>query len=131
MRHTILIDSDVHAALWRDRQQGEESVNAILRRRLRLARPGHRAPAPAVAHVERSGVRFAEGFEIFRIYKGREYRAQAIEGGWLLRETGEIFASLNKLSRGIGTGIENAWNHWRYADANGEQQLLSRLRQKS
>jgi hypothetical protein len=129
MRHPILIDSDVQAAIWRDRQAGEATLNAMLRRKLGLTGAGNAADTPVV--IERVGVGFAEGFAIFRRYKGREYRAQAVEGGWLLLQTGEVFPSLNKLSRGIGTGVENAWNYWRYVDRAGVVQLLMRLRQRS
>jgi hypothetical protein len=129
-QHAIVIDEAVEATLWRDRQAVDQSLNAVLRRRLGLAPLDQRLEARPVVLVERTGVRFVAGFEIFRLYKGREYRAQAVDGGWLLVQTGEVFASLNKLSRGIGTGIENAWNYWRYIDASGVPQLLATLRPK-
>ena len=100
MRHPILLDSDVQAALWRDRRESEVSVNDILRRRLGVAGQGSGERIAPIVHVERSGVCFVEGFEIFRIYKGTEYRAQAVEAGWLLLQTGEVYPSLSLLSEG-------------------------------
>jgi hypothetical protein len=80
-----------------------------------------------IVHVERAGIHFEEGFEIFRIFNGRGYRAQAVEGGWRLVGTAEVYASLNKLSRGICTGIENVWKYWRYVDEAGRYRLIARL----
>ena len=128
MRHSILLDPELQAALWRIRQPGEATLNDVLRRTLGLAAREPGASSQSVVLVERAGVRFLAGFAIFRLYKGREFHARAVDGGWLLEETGEIFSSLNKLSRGIGTGIENAWNYWRYRDAAGNAHLLATLR---
>ena len=126
----IVIDGSVQAALWRDWRQSDRDLNAVLRRKLGLGASEAPGGLPIIIFTERAGVGFVEGFEIFRRYKGQAYHAQAVAGGWLLLETGEIFASLNKLSRGIGTGVENAWNYWRYRDAAGLAQLLATLRPK-
>lgn len=131
MRRVFLVDADVQAAIWRDQRKNERSINDILRRKLRLTPEIGGSQRPAVVHVERTGTTFVEGFEIFRIYKGREYRAQAVDGGWMLLQTGEVYPSLNKLSRGIGTGVENAWNFWCFWDSEGERQHVAKLRSAS
>jgi hypothetical protein len=127
----IVIDSAVQAALWRDWRPGDRDLNAVLRRKLGLGASEAAGGSPIIIFTERAGVGFVEGFEIFRHYKGQAYHAQAVAGGWLLLETGEVFASLNKLSRGIGTGVENAWSYWRYRDAAGLARLVGTLRRKS
>jgi hypothetical protein len=78
----------------------------------------------------RFGVEVPEGFEIFRTFKGTEYRAAAMDGKWLLKNTGDVYASLNQLSSAIG-GIENAWHRWYFLDKNGKRQLVDKLRKPS
>jgi hypothetical protein len=52
--------------------------------------------------------RFPEGFEISRTYLGKDYQAKATAGCWLLIQTGDLYPSLNELSRAIGAKTENA-----------------------
>ena len=79
----------------------------------------------------RYGVEFAEGFEIFRSYLGKEYRAKAVAGSWMLQETGDMYPSLNELSRAIGAKTENAWVNWFHVDETGERRPVSVLRDHS
>ena len=46
----------------------------------------------------RNGVHFPEGFEIFRNYKRREYKATARRGFWVREDTGERYSTLNRLN---------------------------------
>lgn len=80
---------------------------------------------------QHSGVAFPKGFEIFRGYKDRKYQATAVEGGWLLVGTSDVYASLDKLNRAIGVGPENAWTGWHYRDAHGRRRVLDELSQSA
>jgi hypothetical protein len=131
---TIQVSTDVYAAIWADRKAGEESEDAILARKFNVVRE-----APAV-QAERDlttmvgfrdpkfGVFLDPGFETFRTFKGKEYRAQAMQGFWVLSETGRGYPSLNELSGAIGAGTENAWQAWQYIDQSGKQRPMSDLR---
>src|SRR5215472_2062151 len=89
----IQISMDAFAAIWADRRPGENSEDAIIRRKFDVKTPPsgvqHEQPSgesPVVAigyHDLRSGVVFSEGFEIFRTYKGTEYHAKATSRAWL------------------------------------------------
>jgi len=129
----IQVSTDVYAAIWAARKTGEDSEDEILRRKLGLA-ASSKAPQPApsappkIGYSEpRFGVTVPEGFEIFRTYKGTEYRATATDGKWLLKNTGDTYATLNQLSAAIG-GIENAWHRWYFRDENGRRELVDKLR---
>jgi len=74
------------------------------------------------------GVRFPEGFEIFRTYKGRAVRARAEGGGWRLDADGRTYDSLNQLSRAVIDGNENAWMFWHYRGADGRPRRIAELR---
>lgn len=69
-----------------------------------------------------------EGFEIFRNYKGTEFRARATGGKWLLLNNGKLFPSLNQLSGGTSGNIENAWRNWYFMGRDGKRYLIERLR---
>jgi len=79
----------------------------------------------------RYGVEVPEGFEIFRTFRGTDYRTKATGGKWLLMSTGDTHASLNELSRAIGANSENAWVNWFYSDAKGERIAINTLRDES
>jgi hypothetical protein len=127
---SIQISPDVFAAIWKLQQPGESTEEQILARHLKVvptkASPngkggtGYRDP--------RYGVEFAEGFEIFRTYLGKDYRAKATAGCWMLMSTGDLYPSLNELSRAIGAKTENAWVNWFYVDPNGDRASVSVLR---
>jgi hypothetical protein len=73
-------------------------------------------------------VRFPEGFEIFRTYKGRPYGARVAGGRWRLDADGKAYDSLNQLSQAVIDGNENAWMFWFYRDADGRPRRIARLR---
>ena len=105
MSRTITLSTTVFAAIWANRRGGEETEDAILRRLLDC---GGGAQANGV-HGEREGgvydarndVHFPEGFEIFRNYKRREYKATTRRGVWVREDTGERFSTLNRLNESI------------------------------
>ncbi len=76
----------------------------------------------------RHGVELKEGQQIFRTYKGKEYRATANDGFLVRTDNGAKCNSLNQLSRTIHSNVENAWNNWYVALKDGQRQLISRLR---
>ena len=131
---TITISTDTFAALWAKRHPGEETEDAILQRVLGVKRSPHPPQSPTAGgggiRDERNGVEFPEGFEIFRIYKGRECRARATNGRWLLND-GSSYPSLHKLSSAIVTGNENSWNNWKYTRQDGSEALIAALRDET
>ncbi|MBI2585871.1 MAG: hypothetical protein HYW28_08375 [Rhodospirillales bacterium] len=74
------------------------------------------------------GVRFPEGFEIFRTYKGRPYRARAEGGRWRLDADGRAYDSLNQLSQAVIDGNENAWMFWLFRGPDGRPRRIAELR---
>lgn len=132
---TISISTDVFAKLWSIREEGEEGEDDILRRLLdcpKSAIDQHIEASKAQGIIDaRYKVHFPEGFEIFRHYKGVEYRATATNGHWLLKNTNGVFTSLNQLTGTVASGRENAWVSWNYTAANGEEKKISTLRDQS
>jgi hypothetical protein len=139
---TIQVSTDTFAAIWADRRAGENSEDAIIRRKFNVeASPAELQDAPSSAAGRRSppgpgyydrrfGVPFAEGFEIFRHYKGTDYSAKATSGAWLFMNTGDLYPSLNGLSKAIGAH-EDAWHGWRYRDEDGKVHPIADLRDES
>ena len=125
---TIQISTDVFAAIWKRQQEGEKTENEILTRIFDLLPVEPSDTGSGGFSDPRYNVSWAEGFEIFRVYLGKEYRAKATTGGWQLQNTGKIYPSLNTLSTGIGTKSENAWDKWNYIDENGDRAPVSVLR---
>jgi hypothetical protein len=140
---TVVISTDVFAALWGRRQPNEDSENAILERLLGLpAGPpidaqslnfNDRARARNAGADGQGGiynhmfdVHFPAGFEIFRNYKGREYRAVVRDNRWVM--DGRNFPSLFSLSMAIIDSRENPWMHWKYRNAKGHADFISNLR---
>lgn len=138
MNRTIPVSTEVFAAIWARRQEGEESEDAILHRLLGLTTPKPAQPAspiPATSggavgfHDARNGVDFPRGFEIFRSYKRKDYKAVAQDGHWLRPDTGDLYPSLNQLNASIAAGNENVWNgNWKYRDQDGTVRSISALR---
>ena len=124
------VTTDLYAAIWGARQPGEETEEDILRRILKVppAEPVSAAPSKIGFSDHRFGIELPEGFEIFRTYKGTEYRAKAINGSWLLMSTGDMYPSLNQLSRAVSGNVENAWNNWYFTNPNGQRRLVTELR---
>jgi hypothetical protein len=128
----INITTDVYAAIWAARQPGEDTENDVLARLLNACSPAARAISPAADRVGFRDSRFdmtlPEGFEIFRNYKGTEYRAKAIGGRWVRQDTGVSYPTLNQLSLATSGNTENAWRNWYFADRDGHRHLVEKLR---
>jgi hypothetical protein len=133
----ILVSTDVFAALWTKRQAEENSENAILERMLDLPKGPPMPPAlpggpiriasgDGGIHNRMFDVHFPEGFEIFRIYKGRNYSATVQGGRWIMN--GQSFPSLFALSMAIIDSRENPWMHWKFRSAKGHTDFISTLR---
>jgi hypothetical protein len=125
----ISVEMDTFAAIWADRRPGEDTEDAVIRRRFGVK------PAPVREIPTKIGFSdlqlkhpLPEGFEIFRTYKGTEYRATAIDGQWLLANTGRKYPSLNQLSRAVSSNVENAWKNWYFKNQNGQRRLVDELR---
>ena len=130
---TIQISTDVFAAIWAARREGEPTEDAILHRIFKLTpHPNANRDLHVTVgfHDPRYGVTLDPGFEIFRTYLGKEYRARAIQGFWNLSSTGVSYPTLNELSNAIGAKKENAWGAWFYLD-NGKKRPVSDLREAS
>lgn len=144
----IIVSHDVFAALWSKRRHGEDSENAVLERLLGLPK-GPPMPQPGMLtrpRFPRGGdginqsdgdngggifnhlfqVRFAEGFEIFRVYKGKEYSARVCKGMWVME--GQNYRSLFALSMAVSDSNENPWRHWKYRDAKDRINYIGELR---
>ena len=133
---SINVSTEVFAKLWSLRQEGEETEDDVLRRVLgckpRSASIEAAREGDGGYHDPRHNTHFPEGFEIFRSYKGTDYRARATRGGWLLLNDGKIYPSLNALSNAVVDGIaENAWVNWWYTAENDERRRISDLRDTS
>lgn len=135
---TIQVRTDVFAAIWAARLDGEETEDQILGRLLGCGQSIATATeASAVIHPPgdgfgfydaRNDVEFAEGFEIYRRYKGKEFSAVASQGSWRRSDSGQVFPSLNQLNQSIVAGQENVWNgNWFYR-LNGKELPISSLR---
>lgn len=131
---SIPVSTDAYAAIWAARQPGEDTENDILERLLGVKKAPAQAPTASALLKSgfsdpRFGIELPEGFEIFRVYKGKEFRARAKDGKWELQGTGKSYPSLNQLSKkGVGTDTENAWQNWYYAGPDGKRVLISALR---
>jgi hypothetical protein len=71
---------------------------------------------------------FPSGFEVFRTYRGTEFRARVENDAWALLNTNAKCRSLNGLSKAIGAGTENAWVRWQYEDKDGSVYPVANLR---
>ena len=116
---SIQVSTDVFAAIWAARMEGEDTEEAILRRLLgvKAVSKAQRDIVVTTGFVDpRFNVVIPPGFEIFRTYLGKDYSARAIGGLWILSETGVGYATLNELSNAIGASKENAWAAWFWMD---------------
>lgn len=132
---TVQVSTDVFAAIWSARKDGESSEDAVLRRLLKVAsrkaEPERDFEIRTGFSDTRYGVTVEPGFQIFRRYLGKDYRAQAVQGMWILAHTGMGYTSLNELSQAIGATRENAWASWYYMDSNNKRRPVSDLRDQS
>ena len=128
---TIQISTDVFAALWAARRGNEQTEDEILRSLLKVNPPEKAEVPPTKPKIgytdPRNGLQFAEGFEIFRNYLGKQERARATQGVWVRLDSEEAFSSLNALNQSIGAKFQNAWRSW-YCMEGGKKKLLHDLR---
>ena len=135
MSRTITLSTEVFAAIWADRQEGEETEDAILRRRFGCAKTGDGQVGQPVINGSggvrdaRNNVHFPRSFVAFRTYKRRKYEAIAQDGAWLRKDTGDLYPTLNQLNASIATGAENIWNgNWKYRTEDGSIRSINDLR---
>lgn len=128
---------ETFAAIWAQRQSGEDTENAILERILGVqkaappkaastALPAANQPAGRGILNTQFGVTFRHGFEIFRVYNGKRFSAVVQDGRWLM--DGNFYLSLRDLSEAVVEGYENSWENWKYRDVDGEEKLIDALR---
>ena len=127
MSRMISVSTDVFAAIWAHRREGEESEEAILRRILGCTKAGTQAD---IGYLDtRNNVSFPPGFRIFRTYKRKEYAAVADEGYWRRTDNGQTYSSLNQLNSSIATKNENVWGgQWKFRDARGIIKSIDSMR---
>ena len=126
----INVTTDLYAAIWAARRPGEDTENAILSRLLNVATtPIHGPASPKrIGFTDsRFDIELPEGFEIFRNYKGTDFRAKAFAGQWRLAD-GRMFPTLNQLSRATSGNTENAWRNWYFQGSDGKRYLVEGLR---
>jgi len=135
MSRSITVSTDVFAAIWAQRQPGEDTEEVILRRVLGCEKASLTSSMAAVSSDDggvndtRNGVRFPENFEIVRSYKRQNYKARAIKGAWLREDNGQRYPTLNQLNDSIAAGPENVWNgNWKYRDSDGTLRSINELR---
>jgi len=135
MNRTIPVSTDVFAAIWAQRREGEESEDSILRRLLgctpviQTSTGGNAVNCEVGFDDKRNGVAFPHGFTIFRAYKRKEYSAVAKDGVWRRTDTGKTYESLNQLNASIAAGNENVWNgNWKFKDTDGTIKSIAVLR---
>lgn len=134
---TISISNAAYGRLWMAATEDEESEEDIILRLLDMAGNLDAANTALSQRTEpvgfvdsRFGVRFPENFEIFRNYKGTDYRARASGGKWHLDGHNQLFESLSALSSAIGAQTENAWLGWKYID-DGKIRAIANMRPPS
>ena len=132
---TIQISTETFAAIWKAQEAGETSEDAILQRLLGVTAapetPKQDLKVMVGFHDPRYGVTVPSGFKIFRNYRGKDYSARAMQGFWILSETGIGYGTLNELSGAIGITNENAWANWHFHDEKGQRKPLTALRDPS
>jgi hypothetical protein len=127
----IQVSTDVFQAIWAARKSGEEDEDAILRRLLKIRAAGRSARENGERGGftdARYGVFFSEGFEIFRTYLGKEFRARVEDGRWVINGQPLKASTINQLSAAIGTSTENGWVNWEYRTPSGEAKKITSLR---
>ncbi|MGH7488179.1 MAG: hypothetical protein ACREMY_21670 [bacterium] len=125
----IQVSTDVFQAIWAARKPGQDTEDAILKGVFGLksvVSPERDMTVKVGFHDPRYGVEIPIDFEIFRNFKGKTYRARAVQGFWMLNGTG--YPTLNELNKSLGGGAENAWKAWSYRDEKGRRRPLSDLR---
>ena len=130
----IRVSTEVYAAIWRNFHQGDATEDDILRRCLNVQEPRGaekiRANLGDGFQDARNGVHFAEGFIIFRLFKGFKYEAVATEGSWQLKSDGRTFNSLNRLTWAVTDNSVNAWEFWKFHDSDNKERKINDLRRE-
>ncbi|PHZ84764.1 hypothetical protein [Paremcibacter congregatus] len=137
MPRTITVSTDVFAAIWAKREDGEENEDQILQRIFGCKKnttdqiSHHISSQSGGVYDSRNNVHFPQGFKIFRMYKGKEYCAIAQDGVWVREGVGGHFPTLNQLNHSIAAGNENVWNgNWKYRTEDGSIRPISDRRPK-
>ncbi|MDA8708597.1 hypothetical protein N9M10_04410 [Hellea sp.] len=139
MTRSIEISTDVFAAIWAARIDGEETENQILQRLL-SAKKNIVTEKPMVTpsgvingyYDNRNDVHFPEGFTVYRSYKGKIYTAVATRGQWMLAGNNMRYSSLNKLNESIVKSTENIWNgNWTFVDDDQKSYSIDKKRRKN
>jgi hypothetical protein len=130
---TLEVSIDVYAAIWQRRAPGENNEDEILRRVLNVVPVDVDDELPGLQKTvgfkdARFNIELPEGFEIFRVYKGLEYRAKASQGQWRLLSTGKSYPTLNQLSRAVSGNVENAWRNWYFMGRDSQRHLIEGVR---
>ena len=128
--HRLMVSDEVMERLRALCLDGGQSENYVLRRLLGC--PSATAPDGNADFIDATyDVRFAEGLQIFRTYKGRSYSAKVSNGRWVLEGVARAvgtFQSLNKLSQAVIDGNENAWMFWFFQTPGGEFRRIAEMR---
>jgi len=132
---SVEVSTDVFAAIWGKRKDGENTEDAMLRRLLGCdhmeERSGLSGESKEGVHDSLNDVHFPENFEIFRIHENSKYTATARGGFWVREDTGQQFPTLNRLNTSITSKRENVWGgNWRYHTSKGEIRPIDNLRNK-
>lgn len=143
----IQVSNATYGLLWSLATEADRSEEDVLRRVLSQRVKAIHAtsqqtalPFPAASagpqqagglYDRRSGVRFPEGFRIYRNYKGHDHEAKVVNGAWRLDEWPTAFDSLSKLNHQIGAKTENVWVSWNYDDERGVARKITELRDPS
>jgi len=135
MPPSIDVSPEVLARLRALAGDGERSADQVLGLLLGLPEPAAKTGASAATPEDERGfvdttygIRFADGFEIFRTYKARPYRARVDHGRWRLDADGRAYDSLNQLSQAVIDGNENAWLFWLFRGPDGRPRRIADLR---
>lgn len=139
---SIQVSTSVFAAIWSARAEGEDTEDAILSRLLKAA--GENVELKKSLNSDflgekeilvkegvsdaRFGFSVPEGFEIFRVFKGRQYKAHAQNYSWILESDGKAYSNLSELSQAIGAAAENAWGGWSCRSKGGKIVKVGSLR---
>ena len=134
---TIQVSATVFAKIWSLRKPGEDTEDEVLMRVLDCSadqpsgkdRPAKPKNDPTPYVDSRFNVSFVDGFEIFRTFKGIDYKAVFSGGGWILN--GKRYPSVGQLSWVVTKTNENAWRRWMFRRSDGQVRPIDELRDQS
>lgn len=152
MKRNITVSTAVYAAIWKARQEGEETEDAVLRRVFKCEEKsglketgessrgvtdGNDPPGEVYQHGgdgvydSRNGVRFPYGMKIFRKLKWTTYEATALNGVWVRSDNGRKYPSIHQLDLSITGYPVNVWGVWQFKNESGEYRLIDELRRSA